>query len=170
MTPSQKQRAIKLLKPLIMEVKRELHEQLNNLYTAKISTADGVLHGYVKYNEHSKKFEVGTDDDFLGRFDEEHDAVEELKNMGFKNIKKTQNEQLERTIKHKLTENTGISKKFTSFDAMPPANVQLFLISKADSTYAVGYFDPATNKLIDVSTPHRKYNSVDISHFRYWAT
>jgi len=92
MTPSQKQRAIKLLKPLIMEVKRE------------------------------------------------------------------------------LTENTGISKKFTSFDTMPPVNVQLFLISKADSTYAVGYFDPATNKLIDVSTPHRKYNSVDISHFRYWAT
>jgi hypothetical protein len=73
-------------------------------------------------------------------------------------------------VKRELTENTGISKKFTSFDTMPPANVQLFLISKADSTYAVGYFDPATNKLVDVANAHRTYSSVDIKYFRYWAT
>jgi len=116
MTNEQKQKFKQLLKPIVMEIRQQLKEQNKNLYTASMPTPDGPLGGYVKYNDYSKKFEVGTDDDFVGRFDKENDAVEELKSMGFKNIKKESVNRLKEEVYNPRTESNKPVKYLSKQD------------------------------------------------------
>lgn len=52
-----------------------------------MNTGDGRIRGDVRWNPHWKKFQVFVDGTKYGEYDNVEDAIQELKDTGFKNLK-----------------------------------------------------------------------------------